>query len=68
MKNNSNKSAYVCPGCGNNAFIQEGMAKFKDKVTISAGKMGMIVEGGCPELDIMDATIKCSKCGVVIDL
>lgn len=54
--------AYICP-CGSSSFVQEGTANFKEEVSLSMSGRGMVIEGGCPELDIIDATIKCAKCG-----
>ena len=48
-----------CSACGSASFIEEGLANYKDHVTIS----GSTVEGGCPELDIISSTIKCARCG-----
>ncbi|KAF0133199.1 MAG: hypothetical protein FD145_1400 [Candidatus Saganbacteria bacterium] len=64
-KQKKEKEAYVC-SCGSNSFLQEGAANFKEEVTISTGKKGLIIEGGCPELDIINAKIKCSKCGIEV--
>jgi hypothetical protein len=60
-----NDETYTC-SCGSSLFIQEGMANFKEEVTISTGKQGMVIEGDCPELDIIDATTRCAKCGAEI--
>ena len=57
------KSIYICPACGSPSFVDEGLANYKDIVTISMNKTGMTVEGGSPELDIIKSTIKCAKCG-----
>ncbi|MFC1495976.1 hypothetical protein ACFL52_01015 [Candidatus Margulisiibacteriota bacterium] len=63
-KKNKESHIYSCSACGSSSFIQEGTANFKEKVSISIGKSGMVVEGGDPVLDNVDSTIKCAKCGV----
>lgn len=65
-KTDENETAYVC-ACGSGLFVQKGTANFKENVTISMSKDGMIVEGGDPELDIIDSTIKCAACGAEVN-
>lgn len=62
-KKNKNEGKTAC-ACGSTAFIQEGLANYKDGITISAKG---VLEGGCPELDIITSTIKCAQCGAEYD-
>lgn len=62
-ENKDPRSTFTCPACGSTAFIQEGMANFKDNVTIYETRTGTTIEGGSPELDIISETTKCAQCG-----
>ncbi len=65
VKEEKSGTIYACP-CGSTSFIDEGMANYKDNVTISFRKGAMRVEGGDPQLDIISSTIKCAKCGAEV--
>jgi len=67
MKKINDSTPYACPACGSDSFIQEGLAKFKEEVTISTGSRGMVIVGGCPELNIINSTIKCAECGADVE-
>jgi len=57
---------YACLACGSTSFVQEGTANFKEDVSITMGKSGMVIEGGDSELDIIDSTVKCAQCGAEV--
>lgn len=53
------KEQYAC-ACGSTSFIEEGLANFREEITISASG---VLEGGCPEIDVLSSDIKCAQCG-----
>jgi Zn finger protein HypA/HybF involved in hydrogenase expression len=62
-KTKETRTVYPCPACGSTSFIQEGMANFKENVTIYEGSSGTVIEGSSPDLDIITETTKCTQCG-----
>ena len=66
VKQKEENEAYTC-ACGSSSFINEGTANFRDQVSLSKGKSGLIISGGSPDLDIISSTLKCAQCGAEVE-
>ncbi|OGC21640.1 hypothetical protein A2291_05985 [candidate division WOR-1 bacterium RIFOXYB2_FULL_42_35] len=62
-KEKEERLIFACPNCGSTAFVQQGLANFTEEVSLwTALRQALVVEGGGPELDIIESCISCSQC------
>ncbi|OGB89309.1 hypothetical protein A2625_03990 [candidate division WOR-1 bacterium RIFCSPHIGHO2_01_FULL_53_15] len=66
VKQKEENETYTC-ACGSSSFINEGMANYREEVSISKGRSGLVLSGGSPDLDIISSTLKCAQCGAEVE-